>query len=121
MFTHNENARVLCHIYIQTNEFVYLGGHANHNAYLFIEVNWRIRNACCSFRKFALKLYDRRSAPLELKIRLLRTKVLETMLYDCVTWSPRACYYKTLHRAHHGVLTCCIGLPNNICAYQYGT
>ena len=32
-------------VYNQTNGFVYLGGNANHNADLSIEVNRRIRNA----------------------------------------------------------------------------
>ena len=31
------------------------------------------------------------------------------MLYGCVTWSPRACHYDTLRRAHHRFLTPCIG------------
>ena len=31
------------------------------------------------------------------------------MLYGCVTWSPRACHYDTVRRAHHRFLTCCIG------------
>ena len=31
------------------------------------------------------------------------------MLYGCVTWSPRACYYDTLHRAHHRFSIRCIG------------
>ena len=75
-------------VYNQTNEFVYLGG--NVNADLSIEVDRRIRNAWCNFRKYTLELYDRPSAPLELKIRMLRAEVLETMLYGCVTWSPRA-------------------------------
>ena len=97
-------------VYNQTNEFVYLGGNVNHNnADLSIEVERRIRNAWCSFRKYTLELYDRPSAPLELKIRMLRAEVLETMLYGCVTWSPRACPYDTLHRAHHTFLTSCIG------------
>ena len=38
-------------VYNQTNEFVYLGGNVNHNADLSIEVDRRIRNAWCSFRK----------------------------------------------------------------------
>ena len=69
-------------VYNQTNEFVYLGGNVNHNADLSIGVDWRIRN---HFRKYTLELYDRPSAPLELKIRMLRAEVLETMLYNCVT------------------------------------
>ena len=96
-------------VYNQTNEFVYLGGNVNHNADLSIEVDRRIRNAWCSFRKYTLELYDRPSAPLELKIRMLRAEVLETMLYSCVTWSPRACHYNTLRRAHYRFLTRCIG------------
>ena len=97
-------------VYHQTTEFVYLGGNVNHNADLhIIEVDRRIRNAWCSFRKYTLELYDRPSAPLELKIRMLRAEVLETMLYGCVTWSPRACHYDTLRRAHHKFPTRCIG------------
>ena len=93
----------------QTNEFIYLGGNVNHNADLSIEVDRRVRNAWCSFRKYTLELYDRPSATLELKIRMLRAEVLETMLYGCVTWSPRACHYDTLRRPHHRFLTRCIG------------
>ena len=36
---------------------------------------------------------------------MLRAEELETMLYGCVTWSPRACHYDTLRRAHHRFLT----------------
>ena len=43
-------------VYNQTNEFVYLGGNVNHNADLSIEVDRRIRNAWCSFRKYTLEL-----------------------------------------------------------------
>ena len=83
-------------VYNQTNEFVYLGGNVNHNADLSIEVDRCIRNAWCSFRKYTLELYDRPSAPPDLKTRTLRAELLETMLYGCVTWSPRACHYDTL-------------------------
>ena len=79
-------------VYNQMNEFVYPGGNVNHNADLSIEVYRRIRNAWYSFRKYTLELYDRPSAPLELKIRMLRPEVLETMLYGCVTWSLHACH-----------------------------
>ena len=95
-------------VYNQTNAFVYLGGNVNHNADLSLEVVGGMRNAWCSFRKYTLGLYDRASAPLELKISMLRAEVLETMLYGCVTWSPRACHYDTLRRAHHRFLTRCI-------------
>ena len=70
-------------VYNQTNEFIYLRENVNQNTDLYIEVDRRVRNAWCSFRKYTLELYDRPSAPLELKIRMLRAEVLETMLYGC--------------------------------------
>ena len=103
------NVEAAGQVYNQTNEFVYLGENVNHNADLSIEVDRRIHNAWCSFRKLTLELYDRPSALLELKIRMPRAEVLETMLYGCVTWRPRACHYDTLSRAYHRFLTRCIG------------
>ena len=96
-------------VYNQKNEFVYLGGNVNHNADLSIEVDRHIRNTWCTFRKYTLELYDRPSAPLGFKIRMLKAEVLEAMLYGCVTWSPRTYHYDTLRRAHHRFLTRCIG------------
>ena len=86
-------------------------GHYIHTS---IEVDRRIRTAWCSVRKYTLELCDRPSAPLELKIRMLRAEVLETMLYGCVTWSPRACRYDSLRRAHDRFLTPCIGWRKHI-------
>ena len=40
---------------------------------------------------------------------MLRAEVLETMLYGCVTRSPRACHDDMMRRAHHRFLTRCIG------------
>ena len=96
-------------VYNQMNEFVNLGGNVNHNADLSIEVDRCTHNVWCSFRKYTLEPYDRPSAPLELKIRMLRAEVLETMLCGYATWSPRACHYGSLRRAHHRFLTRCIG------------
>ena len=56
-----------------------------------------------------------RALPSSLKYEL-RAEVLETMLYGCVAWSPRACHYDTLRRAHHSFLTRGIDWRNNICA-----
>ena len=70
----------------------------NHHADLSIEIDRRICNAWCSFRTYSLHLYNRPSAPLEHKIQMLKAEVPETMLYGCVTGSPRACHYDTLRR-----------------------
>ena len=45
----------------------------NDNADLSIKVNRRIRNVVwCSFRKYTLELYDLPSAPLEVKVWMLK-------------------------------------------------
>ena len=72
-----------------------------------------MRNEWCSFRQYIIELYDRPSAPLELKTQTLRAEVLETMLQGCVTWSLHACHYDTICRAHHSFLTRLIRWQNN--------
>ena len=69
---HNANLSIevnrrIGQVYNQTNEFVYLGGNVNHNTDLSNEISRCICNAWCSFRKYTLGLYDRQSAPHELK------------------------------------------------------
>ena len=99
--------------YNQTNEFIYLTGNVNHNAGLCLEVDRCICNARYSLRKYTLKLYDRPSALLKLKTRMLRAEVLEIILYDCVTWSPRVYHYDTLRRSYYSFPTCFIGRRKN--------
>jgi len=40
---------------------------------------------------------------------MLKAEVLESMLYGCVTWSPRSYHYDALRRAQNSFLTRCIG------------
>ena len=86
----------------QTNEFVYLGGTVNHNADLYIEVDRRIRNAWCSFRKYTLELYDRptecspRAQNPDAKSRGTRDKAVRLRHVE-----PAREPYDTLHRVHH--------------------
>ena len=110
------SVKATCQVYNQTNKFAHLGENVNHNADRSFEVDRRIRNSWCSFRKYTLELYDRPSAPLELKIRTLKAEILETMLYGCVTWSPRVCHCDTLRRVHHRFLTHWIGWRKHNCA-----
>ena len=98
-------------VYNQTNEFVHLGGSVNHMP------------TCPSRSTGAYATHGAASGgtPSNCTMRSLRAQniwmlggeILGTMLYDCVTWSPRTCHYDTLRRAHHSFLTCCIGWRNN--------
>ena len=54
-------------VYKQTHEFLYLGGNVNHHPDLSIEVDRRIRNAWCSFRKYSLECTTDRALPSSLR------------------------------------------------------
>ena len=82
-------------MYDETNGFVHPGGkvdNVDNNADLSIEVDRRIRNVWRSLQKYTFEMYDRPSAPAELKIRMARAEVLETIhetrqcctVHDCV-------------------------------------
>ena len=46
---------------------------------------------------------------LRLKVRLLKAKVVETLLYGCMTSSPKKPDYDRLRRIHHSMLLRCLG------------
>ena len=38
-------------------------------------------------KRFGPELYDIKTAPLSLKVGMLKAEVIETLLYGCVTWT----------------------------------
>ena len=96
-------------VYNQTNEFVYLAGEHQPQC----RPVHRGRPAHTPRMMQIQEVHPRTVRPIECfpqtQIRMLRAEVLETRLYGCVTWNPRAYHYDTLRRAHHRFLTRCIG------------
>ena len=56
-----------------------------------------------------MEIHDRPGVRLRLKVRLLKAEVIETLLYDCMTWSPNKHDYDRLRRVHHFMLLRCLG------------
>ena len=50
-----------------------------------------------------------KDAPFMLKVRLLKTEVMETLLYGCVTWALGLEHFAKLRTAHHNLLLRIIG------------
>lgn len=48
----------------------------------------RIRLGWACYKHFKQKLYDVATSPFTLKVRMLKTGVVETLLYVRVTWTP---------------------------------
>ena len=53
--------------------------------------------------------YDRPGVRLRLKVRLLKAEVVETLLYGCMTWSPKKPDYDRLRRVYCSMLLRCLG------------
>jgi len=95
--------------YKQTNRFIYLGGVIDENANINPEIERRTRFAWACFKKYGRELYDRPTAPLQLKVRMLKAEVLETLLYGCMTWTLGQEHYAKLRTVHHQLLLRTIG------------
>ena len=93
----------------QTIEFVYLGRAISAEGGLSIEKTRRIQRAWACLKRYKMEIYDRAGARLRLKVRLLKAEVIETLLYGCMTWSPKKTDYDRLRRVHHSMLLRCLG------------
>ena len=96
-------------VYRQTIEFVYLGGAITADRDLTIKVTRRLQRAWACFQRYKMETYDRPGVRLRLKVRLLKAEVVETLLYCCMTWSPKKPDYDRLRRVHRSMLLRCLG------------
>ena len=48
--------------------------------------------------RFGPELYGGATAPLSLKVRMLKAEVIETLLYGCATWTLRAEHMPSFER-----------------------
>ena len=56
-----------------------------------------------------MEIYDRPDLRLQLKVRLLKAEVVETLYYGCMTWSPNKPDYGRLRRVHYSMPLRCLG------------
>ena len=96
--------------YIQTTHFLYLGGIIHESADLSLEIERWIRVMWVRLRCFGPELYHMTTAPLSVRVRMLKREVVETLLYGCVTWGVSAKHFARLRSAHRQVLLRVIGL-----------
>ena len=69
--------------------FTYLGDTVTEMPNLSNEIDRRIRPGWMGFKRYKRELYDQPKASLlPLKARMVRSEVVEALLYGCVTWTP---------------------------------
>ena len=72
--------------YRQTTNFTYLGGTVTETPNLSDKIDRRIRAGWISFQRYTRELYDCPNASLlPLKTRVVRSEVVEALLYGCTT------------------------------------
>ena len=82
--------------YRQTTSFAYLGFTVNATSNLSDEIHRRIRAGWMGFKRYTRE-HDRPKASLQpLKTRMVRSEVVEALLYGCTTWTPLKGHYTKL-------------------------
>ena len=98
------------HQYRQTMSFAYSGDNFTEIPNLSTEGNRQIHAGWMSFRRYTQKLYDRpKESMLHLKTRMMKSEVVDALLYRCVEWILLEGHYDKLGTAHHRMLLRTLG------------
>ena len=74
------------------------------------EIDRRIRAGWMSFKRCTRELYNRpKVSLLPLKARMVRSEVVEALLYGCATWTHLKGHYTKLRTTHHRMLLRILG------------
>ena len=96
--------------YRQTTSFTFLGGTVTEIPNLSDEIDRRIRAGWMSFKRYKRELYGRLKASLlPLQARMVRSEVVEALLYGCTAWTPLKCHYTKLRTTRHRMLIRILG------------
>ena len=96
--------------YRQTTPFTYLGGTVTETPNLSDEIDRRIRVGWMGFKCYTWELYDRpKVSLLPLKVRMVRSDIVEALLCGCATWTPLKDHYTKLRTTHHRMLLRILG------------
>ena len=71
--------------YLQKTFFAYLGGTVAETLNQSVEIDRRIHAKWMSFERYERKLSDHPKASLLLRARMVRSEVVEALLYGCAT------------------------------------
>ncbi|CAM9502396.1 unnamed protein product [Sphacelaria rigidula] len=94
--------------YKQVESFIHLGGKISSIRDVTPEIHSRIGQAWTCFYKYSKEVTDSPYIAPATKVRLLKTEVIEVMLYGCVTWTIANDNFDALREAHRGFLSRCL-------------
>ena len=73
--------------YRQTTSFIYLERAITETPKLSTEIDRQIRAGWLSFNRYQQELYDRPTASLDLKAPMVKSEVVEALIYGCAMWT----------------------------------
>ena len=86
-----------------------MGGAITVDGDLSIEITQRLQRTWACFQRYKVEIYDRPGVRSPLKVRLLKYEVVKTLLFVCMTWSPKKPDYDRLRRVHRSMFRWCFG------------
>ena len=99
------------HQYYEITSFVHLRSAVNETPNLSAKIDRRIRTGWISFMCYTLEPRGQPKASLlHVKIRIVKSEVVETLLYQYTTWTPlKGHYTNNLSTAYHRMLLRTLG------------
>ena len=95
--------------YKQVQSFTYLRGAVTEVPDMSVEIARRTRACWMRIRRYLRELHDQPKVALFLKTRMVKAEAIESLLYECSTWTLRQEHYAKLRTVHHRVLLRIIG------------
>ena len=90
--------------YQQITSVTYVGDTITESSRLSAEIDRRIIAGWMSFNRYQAELYDRPTASLDLKTRMVKSEVVLALLYGCAMCPPVKGDYQKLRAAHRRIL-----------------
>ena len=75
----------------------------------YVRERRRVLLANLRFRLNIVSLYDQPTAPVPLKVQMIKAEAMETELYGYATWCPTVAHRVIQRTAHYSLLLRCIG------------
>jgi hypothetical protein len=96
--------------YEQVEHFIYLGTRLSEGGGVSSEIAQRISKAWGKWKIRKMALYQNKGIKPAVKLMMLKTEIIETLMYGCAAWTTNAEDIKALNSAHYKMLVQTLGL-----------
>lgn len=91
-----------------TGKILHFEGCTSNTPNMPVEIARQRQGTLACYQKYWWLFYDTPSVGLEVKVRMAKAGVVETLLYGSMSVTPLKNHFKELRQTHHGLLPLCI-------------